>query len=441
MKHSLLVSKILNYIELDSELDHFDKIHETIQKDLIFKGTNLWILAFAIIIASVGLNMNSTAVIIGAMLISPLMGPINGMGYSIATYNIPLFMLALKNFSFAVSASLIASTAYFLISPISTAHSELLARTSPTIYDVLIALFGGLAGIVAISSKQKGNIIPGVAIATALMPPLCTAGYGLATLQFNYFFGAFFLFTINAVFIAISSVIISQILKFPIRTIVGNEHKKRINRWISVIITLILIPSVYFGYVLVQQEKFTEKAIRYVNAISITEGNYLLKNEINPKNKTITLIYGGASLNETQKGEIRDKAAAYMLDDVKIEFQQGFSFDQLTRKNNEVETLTAEINRLTLRLKEKEDQIEVLSHKNDLGKQILEEVKTLYPQITNCTYAESNIFHTGNPDPEKVEIVAFTTNGKTITRADKKKIEAWLKTRLKSDRLKIFFEN
>lgn len=441
MKHSLLVSKILNYIELDSELDHFDKIHETIQKDLIFKGTNLWILAFAIIIASVGLNMNSTAVIIGAMLISPLMGPINGMGYSIATYNIPLFMLALKNFSFAVAASLIASTAYFLISPISTAHSELLARTSPTIYDVLIALFGGLAGIVAISSKQKGNIIPGVAIATALMPPLCTAGYGLATLQFNYFFGAFFLFTINAVFIAISSVIISQILKFPIRTIVGNEHKKRINRWISVIITLILIPSVYFGYVLVQQEKFTEKAIRYVNAISITEGNYLLKNEINPKNKTITLIYGGASLNETQKGEIRDKAAAYMLDDVKIEFQQGFSFDQLTRKNNEVETLTAEINRLTLRLKEKEDQIEVLSHKNDLGKQILEEVKTLYPQITNCTYAESNIFQTGNPDPEKVEIVAFTTNGKTITRADKKKIEAWLKTRLKSDRLKIFFEN
>lgn len=441
MKHSLLVSKILNYIELDSELDHFDKIHETIQKDLIFKGTNLWILAFAIIIASVGLNMNSTAVIIGAMLISPLMGPINGMGYSIATYNSPLFMLALKNFSFAVAASLIASTAYFLISPISTAHSELLARTSPTIYDVLIALFGGLAGIVAISSKQKGNIIPGVAIATALMPPLCTAGYGLATLQFNYFFGAFFLFTINAVFIAISSVIISQILKFPIRTIVGNEHKKRINRWISLIITLILIPSVYFGYVLVQQEKFTEKAIRYVNAISITEGNYLLKNEINPKNKTITLIYGGASLNETQKGEIRGKAATYLLDDVKIEFQQGFSFDQLTRKNNEVENLTAEINRLALRLKEKEDQIEVLSHKNDLGKQILEEVKTLYPQITNCTYAESNIFHTGNPDPEKVEIVVFTTNGKTITRADKKKIEAWLKTRLKSERLKIFFEN
>src|SRR5674476_666630 len=175
---------------------------------------------FAVVVASVGLNMNSTAVIIGAMLISPIMGPINGMGYSIATYNFPLLRQSIKNFSFAVALSLIASTIYFAISPISTAHSELLARTSPTVYDVLIALFGGMAGIVAISSKNKGTVIPGVAIATALMPPLCTAGYGLATGQFIYFFGAFYLFTINAVFIAISSILISQILKFPIRTLI-----------------------------------------------------------------------------------------------------------------------------------------------------------------------------------------------------------------------------
>jgi uncharacterized hydrophobic protein (TIGR00271 family) len=191
MKRFQLIRRIFSFINLESEIDDFNKIHETIEKELIFKGTNIWILVFAIIIASVGLNMNSTAVIIGAMLISPLMGPINGMGYSIATYNFPLFRKALKNFSFAVFASLVASTVYFAISPISVAHSELLARTSPTIYDVFIALFGGLAGIVAISSKHKGNVIPGVAIATALMPPLCTAGYGLATGQLNYFFGAF----------------------------------------------------------------------------------------------------------------------------------------------------------------------------------------------------------------------------------------------------------
>jgi len=235
-----LIQKILNYIDLETDVDDFDIIHKTIEKDIIFKGTNLWILVFAIIIASIGLNMNSTAVIIGAMLISPLMGPINGMGYSIATYNFPLFRKAVKNFTFAVLDGLIASTIYFSLSPISTAHSELLARTSPTIYDVLIALFGGLAGIVAISSKQKGNVIPGVAIATALMPPLCTAGFGLATGQLYYFFGAFYLFTINTVFIALSSIVISQILKFPIRSIVEDAQKKKINRWISIIITAIV---------------------------------------------------------------------------------------------------------------------------------------------------------------------------------------------------------
>lgn len=440
MSHSQLVSKILGYIELDSELDHFDNIHETILKDLNFRGTNLWILAFAIIVASVGLNMNSTAVIIGAMLISPLMGPINGMGYSVATYNIPLFMQALKNFSFAVAASLIASTAYFFISPISTAHSELLARTSPTIYDVLIALFGGLAGIVAISSKQKGNIIPGVAIATALMPPLCTAGYGLATLQFNYFFGAIFLFTINSVFIALSSVIISQILKFPIRTIVGDAHKKKTNRWISFVIILVLIPSIYFGYVLVEHERFIEKTTRYINTVRITEGNYLLKSDIDPKKKTITLVYGGISLSEDQQNLIREKAVAYSLQDATIEFQQGFSFDQLTRKNTEVENLTSELNRISLLLKEKNEQLEIISGKNDIGKLILSEATILYPQITSCTYAESEIFRVPDSNPEKVQIVVFKTKGKKLLNTEKNKIENWLKARLKSDKLKIFFE-
>ncbi|MBA3901048.1 MAG: DUF389 domain-containing protein, partial [Bacteroidetes bacterium] len=248
MQENNLIKRILNYFNLEADVDDFDKIHEAFAKNIEFRGPNLWILIFAILIASVGLNMNSNAVIIGAMLISPLMGPINGMGYSIATYNFPLFRRALKNFTFAVVASLIASTAYFALSPISTAQSELLARTSPTIYDVLIALFGGLAGIVAISSKEKGNVIPGVAIATALMPPLCTAGYGLATGNLYYFFGAFYLFTINTVFIALSSIAISQILKFPIRTISAVDMKKKVNSWISVVITLILIPSIYFGY-------------------------------------------------------------------------------------------------------------------------------------------------------------------------------------------------
>lgn len=222
------MNKWLEYLDIESEVEDYEKIHLAIEKDLIFRGTNLWILVFAIVVASVGLNMNSTAVIIGAMLISPLMGPINGVGYSIATYDFTLFRKALKNLLFAIAAGLTASTGYFLISPVSTAHSELLARTSPTIYDVLIALFGGLAGILATVSRQKGNVIPGVAIATALMPPLCTAGYGLATLQFYYFFGAMYLFTINAVFIGLSAVAMSQFLKFPLRTIIEPKQKREL---------------------------------------------------------------------------------------------------------------------------------------------------------------------------------------------------------------------
>jgi uncharacterized hydrophobic protein (TIGR00271 family) len=442
MKKFESVQKLLNYIDLDSDLDDFEKIHLTIEKEIIFKGTNLWILVFAIIVASVGLNMNSTAVIIGAMLISPLMGPINGMGYSIATYNFPLFKKAFKNLSFAVIGSLIASTAYFAVSPISTAHSELLARTSPTIYDVIIALFGGLAGIVAISSKHKGNVIPGVAIATALMPPLCTAGYGLATGQFNYFFGAFYLFTINTVFIAISSVVISQILKFPIRTLVDSRQKKKVNQLISITITLVLLPSIYFGYNLVQQEKFIENATKYISDIRIVDGHYLLKNEIRPNKKEIILVYAGTLLSDEQKESIREKAKFFSLDEVSIEFPQGLSTDEISKKYTEGENIKSEINRLLLMVKDKEKQIDSLDIVKYRGKGILEEIKNLYPEIINCVYSESYVFNSNSSVADTVAIVVFTTQGQrpNLTNNDKSKIENWLKSRLNSEKVKVFYE-
>jgi uncharacterized hydrophobic protein (TIGR00271 family) len=435
-----LLRKILNYINLESEVDDFDVIHKTIEKDIIFKGTNLWILVFAIIVASVGLNMNSTAVIIGAMLISPLMGPINGMGYSLATYNFPLFRQALRNFSFAVIAGLLASTLYFSLSPISTAHSELLARTSPTIYDVLIALFGGLAGIIAISSKQKGNVIPGVAIATALMPPLCTAGYGLATGHFYYFFGAIYLFTINAVFIAISSVIISQILKFPIRTIVDSKQKKKVNRSISIVLIIVLVPSIYFGYKLVQKERFIENATKYVKDISVIEGNYLLKNDINPNTNSISLVYGGASLTDTQKSVIKEKAKNFSLQNANIVFQQGFSFDEITRKNTEVDQLQTELNRLNLKLQAREKQLDTINNRNKLGLQLLIELKSLYPNIINCSYSETYVFKDTKSKPDKIGIVVLKTKANYLKNSDKMKIESWLKIRLKSNSLKVYYE-
>ena len=440
MKAALIFRKVVHYFNLEAELDDYERIHESIVKDSIFKGTNLWILVFAIVVASVGLNMNSTAVIIGAMLISPLMGPINGMGYSIATYNFALFQKAFKNFSFAVVASLLASTTYFALSPVSTAHSELLARTSPTIYDVLIALFGGLAGIVAISSRQKGNVIPGVAIATALMPPLCTAGYGLATAQLHFFLGAIYLFTINTVFIALASVAISQILKFPISTIVDTAQKRRVNRWISVVIAIVLLPSIYFGYGLVQQERFTENANRYIANVSMVEGNYLLRSSIDASQQAIRLVYGGVNLTDKQKEQIIQKADNFGLNSSSITIKQGLVLNGNNGNNAEAYALRQELVTLSTALKKKQVQVDSLSRVGYLGKTLLREVASLYPQITGCAYAETFQFQKSAAPPGKIPVVIFTAIGKGLSNPDKGRIESWVKARLNNDSAKVLFE-
>lgn len=433
------IRKVLHFFSLESELENQDSMYDEIKKGIIFKGTNLWILIFAIIVASVGLNMNSTAVIIGAMLISPLMGPINGMGYSIATYDFELFKKSIKNFSFAILASLVASTVYFALSPVSTAHSELLARTSPTIYDVLIALFGGLAGIVAISSKQKGNVIPGVAIATALMPPLCTAGYGLATGQFSFFFGAFYLFTINTIFIAIASVWISQLLKFPIRTIVDEVQKKKINRIITLVITIVLLPSIFFGYKLVQQEEFLQKADLYVSNVSLFEGNYLLKHDIDAKSHKITLVYGGSLLSDKQKNNIITKSKDFNLDKATILVEQGLAFSNLDEKNIELIKLKEQVISLNATLSKKHSEIDSILSQQKFGLTILNEIKPIFPQINGCIYSESLNFHDTLDSPQMTPVVILSIKS-NIQEADKKKINNWLRQRLKNDNVKIYYE-
>lgn len=436
-----MLKRIVHYLNMDGEVDDFEKIHSAIEKDIVFKGTNLWILVFAIIMASVGLNMNSTAVIIGAMLISPLMGPINGMGYSIATFNFPLFRRALKNFSFAVVTGLIASTVYFTISPVSTAHSELLARTSPTIYDVLIAFFGGLAGIIAISSKLKGNVIPGVAIATALMPPLCTAGYGLATAQFAYFFGAMYLFTINTVFIALSSVAIAQLLKFPITTIVDPLQKKKVNQMITAVILITIIPSIYFGYGLVQKERFMENASRFIKSVSVLEGDYLLNHIVNTSNRTITLIYVGGDMTPEKQFIIEERAKDFSIDKKEIIVEQGFSVDKMMDKNNEFENLRIEINRLSTQLKEKDEQLKIAANIPVKGKQLLSELTSLFPEIHSCTYSESTLYQKEQKETVPVALISITARKNSLTYAEKTKIEKWLKERNPSIRTEVYFKD
>ncbi len=430
---------IKDHFNLRPELDDFDRVHASFLKETVFKGTNLWILIFAIIIASVGLNMNSTAVIIGAMLISPLMGPINGIGYSLATYDFMLLRKAIKNFSFAVLTSIFASASYFFLTPISTAHSELLARTSPTIYDVIIAMFGGLAGIVAISSKQKGNVIPGVAIATALMPPLCTAGYGLATFQLRFFFGAIYLFLINSVFIAWASMVVSQFLKFPIRAPIDASKKTRVNQLIWLVIWLTVIPSIYFGYGLVMKEQFNQRASNLIENVGAIGSNYLLKAKIDQEHQNVELAYGGAGLSPEEINTVLGIASALKIDSVQVKITQGFSFDTFLKKQeNEKESHSREmalLRKQVVHLKTKNDS---LTNAIRFEKDIQLELQSVFPQVIAVSINKTNYSGNDDAEPEK-NIAIWTEKGNSLEMKDKLRIEKWLEFKLDKKEINIAF--
>ncbi len=434
--------KFLHYFDLRQEMESFDFIHAEIEKGIEFKGTNLWILMCAILVASVGLNMNSTAVIIGAMLISPLMGPINGMGYGIATYDMPLFRRAIKNFTFAVGVSLITSALYFFITPVSTAHSELLARTSPTIYDVLIAFFGGLAGILAISSKLKGNVIPGVAIATALMPPICTAGYGLATLQFNFVFGALYLFTINTVFIAVAALLVCQVLKFPIRSVVDPQKRKGVNRIISAVLLITTVPSIILGYNLVQQENFNEAANRYIQSISVLKSAYLLESNVDVNQRSINLVYSGYGLSDEDMVKVKESALVFQLDTTKIGVISGADAEILkqstSRYRTEAQELENKLNATSAGLQAAKSQLDSVLNIPTKGEYLLKEIRELYPQISACSYSETIVYE-DTTRSELLPMVVFKSS-RAINRADRDKISSWIETRLQNEKAKTYFE-
>ena len=301
----VLWRKVKEYTYIKEDTD-YEATVDFISKSVVFRGFNVWILFFAIIVASVGLNVNSTAVIIGAMLISPLMGPINGVGLAIGTFDEPLLRKSLKNLIFMVFISIVASTLYFLLSPISNARSELLARTQPTIFDVFIAFFGGLAGIVATSRKSQSiTVISGVAIATALMPPLCTAGYGIATGQIWYFLGASYLFFINSFFIALATFITVRLLGFPEAQYVDERKSRKVKRIITIFTLIVLVPSIYLAVDVIREAAFNTQSQKFVNEIQDSEmlaETEIIKSdrEYHHRSQSITLILLGKQLEEAQ---------------------------------------------------------------------------------------------------------------------------------------------
>ena len=262
-----------------------------IERDTEFRGFNVWILVFSIVIASIGLNVNSTAVIIGAMLISPLMGPIMGVGLGVGVNNLDLIRKSVGNLGVATGIAILSSALYFLISPIDEAGSELLSRTNPTFLDVMVAFFGGLTGILAGSRKEKNNVIPGVAIATALMPPLCTAGYGLAHLDGGYFFGALYLFLINAILIATSTTLVVRYLRFPIAQPVDAAKEQKYKRYFGMGLAALVLPSAFILYNTVTQSVKTSKLQDFISETVVFPGTEVVKREVDfPEGKPVAHV-------------------------------------------------------------------------------------------------------------------------------------------------------
>lgn len=435
-------------LDIRQEKENEQEIIESIRKGVEFKGTNLWVLIFATFIASLGLNTNSTAVIIGAMLISPLMGPIMGFGLGLAIFDFELIKRSFRNFITAVIFSVITSTLYFLVSPISEAQSELLARTQPTVYDVLIAFFGGLAGIVASSTKNKGNVIPGVAIATALMPPLCTAGFGLASGNLYYFFGAFYLFFINTVFISLATFLVVRVLKFSKKSFVDKEREKQVTKYVGLIVVFTIVPSLYLSYNLVMNSYFDQRVHTFISEeLNFPNTLVLNKTITNTKEKKeIKVLLIGDNVPESLIDNARSKMDKYGLRQVGLVVQQGFSQDEADvnelksllmqdlYKNSEelLRTQTAQIDSLRRSLQAYEEE-------NQVAASLVPEMKVLFPHVEKVSCSPSLIVNTSNGRPDTVTMV-YLKCAKKINDAEREKIQQWLSARIKNDNIKLLIE-
>jgi len=440
MQSKLSLKSIADRFKLRREKEPYNLVHKSISASAVAEGTNLWILFFAILIASLGLNVNSTAVVIGAMLISPLIGPIVGLGFGVATNDLKLIKISFSSYLLSTLVGLVASTIYFLLTPIDTAQSEILARTYPTIYDVLIALFGGFAGVLAISSKQKGNVIPGVAIATAIIPPLCTAGFGIANLEWTYFLGALYLFIINSVFIFAATIITTYFLKYPKRSYDDPALEKREKRIVYTIIAITLVPSLYLGYSIVQKNKFETNAKRFIKTEVGFTDTYLLSEEISNQENSITLTFGGQKIKESDLELLKSKLPYYDLVKTELLVKYGFSFDNMDDnlfKRKQMSEALNEIATENKRLQHELDSIQIIKEKSSA---VFTELKALYPDIEDAIIQPTSIKNDSTNQLESSYLVILTRTDR-FRNENKNKIVNWLKIRLNCQRIEVIEKN
>lgn len=429
-----LLKKLLNFVDLQKGEEDQQKVLENIVSNISFRGSNLWILACAIVIASVGLNVNSSAVIIGAMLISPLMAPIVGAGFGLGMYDFVLLKKSIKNLSIATIVSLMVSTLYFYISPFKEIQSELLARTSPNIYDILIAFFGGLVGVIAVTRVEKGNPIPGVAIATALMPPLCTAGYGLATANFAFFGGAMYLYTINCVFICIATFIIVKFLKYPIKKQVDLKHQKRVKQGITALLLIMIVPSIYFAYELLGEKEYKQRTEEFIKNEFPQKDFTLIYKKINYNSipKKIELAFLSKRFDSLEMKSLKEKMKYYQLSNTKLIIKQ----DTLDLKND----ILNSINNYKKTGDDKDILISTLQKKiSDYqlnNANTIKEAKILFPEINSISIAQYTI--TEKSKNNKTIPVILYQSKKVLSSTSKEKLKIWLEVRLEKDSIEIY---
>lgn len=435
-----------NILELSDERENEVETIENICKGIVFKGSNVWVLIFAIFIASLGLNVNSTAVIIGAMLISPLMGPIMGVGLGIGINDFELIKKSFRNLAIATIFGILTSTLYFLISPLNEARSELLARTTPTIYDVLIAFFGGMAGIVASSTRLKGNVIPGVAIATALMPPLCTAGFGLASGNWSYFIGAFYLYMINSVFIAFATTLGVKLMHFSKKTFVDKQRQKKVQQIVYSILFLTMVPSIYITYNMIKTNIYETNATRFIADEIKYPNSFIVSKYVQQDSISVTLI--GKEIPEDFIGLLHEKMAHYGLEHTKLHIVQGFGKEQENGKRDE-------LNNLVLQDFYKHNQTKILTQAEEINRlqsklnayagydslcmQMAPEIRILFPAIEKIALSRllQKDIYSNRADTLTVAIVSYRqpTNSHSS-----EQLRAWLAARIGTDKLRVIAE-
>ena len=413
-----------------------------------FSGAKLWILVLAIFVASLGLNTNSTAVIIGAMLISPLMGPIIGMGLGVGINDFMLLKRAFKNYLVATLFSVATATLYFLITPFNEAQSELLARTSPTIYDVLIALCGGLAGIIALGSlsQRSGNVIPGVAIATALMPPLCTVGFGLATANWLYALGALYLYLINTIFISVATFVgVTLIMRFHKKEFVDKQREKRVKRTIMGIAIITIIPSVFITLGMVKEAMFNNRCKRFCTNVVKVEGAHIISHTFDYKNRSMRVVLLGEEADSAAINMMKERMADYGLEETTLDIVQGTSnmkaedlSGRLHLEEKQTLALQNQVMEYEKTIREQRAELDAYAGAESHAKVLLPELRTLYPTIESVSTGRGVVcFKTDSVLADSTALIVSIRSKKRLPAAEQSKVEAWLRKRLSGSHVYI----